>query len=236
VLTLFNRLHQLLAGYGGGRAIPNPPFSIRIDLKYHERLRLAADRLREGNQEFEARFDALVVSNLVTLDAKVAAAVQVIEQARDAALVAIQAAARNAFGPQTPMSSTGVVPAARPARRTPSVLTPILAEKIIGLARTGMGRHAIRKTTGLGGSIIAAVLTPWIEAGRPEDAGAVIVNLMVDRERGRLRSKAGKPVANREVIIGKARRLRAEGLSLDAIGRRLEVSAGWVGRVTRTDQ
>jgi hypothetical protein len=113
------------------------------------------------------------------------------------------------------------------------VLTPTLAEKIIGLGRTGMGRHAIRKTTGLGKSIIAAVLTPWIEAGRPEDAGAVIASLMADRERGRLRSKAGKPVANREVIIGEARRLRAEGLSLDAIGRRLEVSAGWVGRATR---
>jgi DNA-binding NarL/FixJ family response regulator len=113
------------------------------------------------------------------------------------------------------------------------VLTPTLAEKIIGLARTGMGRHAIRKTTGLGKSIIAAVVTPWIEAGRPEDASAVIASLMADRERGRLRAMAGKPLTNREVIMAEAQRLRAEGLSVTKIARRLEVSAGWVGRATR---
>lgn len=216
--------------------MPNPPFSIRIDVKYHERLRLAADRLREGNPDFEARFDALLVSDVLMLDTKVAAAVQMIEQARDAALDAIQAAARKASGPQTPISSPVVASAATPDRRAPSVLTPTLAEKIIGLARTGMGRHAIRKTTGLGKSIISAVVTPWIEAGRPEDASVVIAGLMADRERGRLRSKAGKPVANREVIITEARRLRAEGLSLDAIARQLEVSAGWVGNVTKTHE
>jgi hypothetical protein len=66
--------------------MPTPGFSVRIDPKHHERLRTAANRLKEGDPAFEARFDALLVSNVVTLDAAVAVAIQAIEQARDAAL------------------------------------------------------------------------------------------------------------------------------------------------------
>src|SRR3954471_16284278 len=99
--------------------MPTPPFSVRIDLKHHKRLRTAADRLKEEDPEFEARFDALLASNVVTLDAKVAAAVQAVEQARDAALVAIQVAAQNASGSQTSVSSKVVAPAATSDRRAP---------------------------------------------------------------------------------------------------------------------